>query len=200
MANILYFRSGVFENTYWMGLPAAKCPMDMWMYQELVFGLKTDCLIETGTLFGGSAMFFAHLFDVLGYGKVVSVDIELRAQLPKHPRIEYIEGSSVDEAVLERVEQACEGAKSVTVLLDSDHTADYKLKEMRAYSDFVSKGNYMIAEDTCFDYYPAWPEYGPGPAKAVESFVKENDKFLVDRKPEQHLISFAPMAFLRKVA
>lgn len=82
----------------------------------------------------------------------------------------------------------------------SDHTADYKLKEMRVYADFVSKGNYMIAEDTCFDHYPAWPEYGPGPAKAVKEFVKENPHFAIDRKPEQHMISFAPMAFLRKVA
>ena len=198
LANVLYFRSGVFERTYWMGAPAAKCPMDMWMYQELVFALKTDCLIETGTLFGGSALFFAHLFDVLGYGKVISIDIDLQARLPQHPRIEYIQGSSIDEGVLSSVAGFADDAKSVTVILDSDHTASYKLKEMRAYADFVTKGNFLIAEDTCFDYYPAWPEYGPGPAKAVEEFIKENKDFVIDRKPEHHLISFAPIAFLKK--
>jgi len=198
LANIIYFRQRVYEKTYWMGKPTAKCPMDMWMYQELLYALKTDLLIETGTLFGGSALYFANLFDMLGHGKVISVDIELRNNLPQHPRIEYIEGSSIDAEILAIIQRQVEVSNSVTVLLDSDHKADYKLKELNAYADFVTKGNYLIAEDTCFDYYPSWPEYGPGPAHAVQSFLKQNNGFELDRKPEHHLISFAPMAFLKK--
>jgi cephalosporin hydroxylase len=95
LANIIYFRSQVFDRTEWMGYRAAKCPMDMWIYQELMHKLGTDLLIETGTLLGGSALFFAHMFDLMGRGKVISVDIEIRDNLPQHPRIEYVEGSSV---------------------------------------------------------------------------------------------------------
>lgn len=200
LANIIYFRQQVYEKTNWMGRPAAKCPMDMWMYQELIHALKTDLLIETGTLHGGSALFFAHLFDIIGHGKVLSIDIELQSNLPQHPRIEYIRGSSVDEKILEQIEKQASAAKSVTVILDSDHAAAYKLKELDAYSKFVTKGNYIIAEDSCFDYYPAWPEYGPGPAQAIEAFIKKNDKFKVDRNPELHLISFSPMGFLKRIA
>jgi cephalosporin hydroxylase len=200
LANIIYFRQKAYEKTHWMGVPAAKCPMDMWMYQELIHALKTDLLIETGTLFGGSALFFAHLFDIIGHGKVLSVDIELQSTLPQHPRIEYLKGSSVDKDVLTQIEKHASSAESVTVILDSDHQADYKLKELEAYSKFVTKGNYIIAEDSCFDYYPAWPEYGPGPTQAIQAFMESNGDFKVDRNPELHLITFAPMAFLKRVS
>ena len=198
LANIIYFRQKAYESTSWMGCPAAKCPMDMWMYQELIYALKTDLLIETGTLFGGSALFFANLFDLIGHGKVISVDIKLQENLVQHPRIEYLEGSSVDDKILSKVSEFANDSQSVTVLLDSDHKADYKLQELNAYSKFVTDGNYIIAEDTCFDYYPAWPEYGPGPAHAVKAFLEQGDEFELDRKPEHHLITFAPMAFLKK--
>ena len=197
-ANILYFRSQVYEHTYWMGHKCAKCPMDMWVYQEMMKALGTDLLIETGTLLGGSALFFAHMFDIMGSGKILSIDINLQPGLPQHPRIEYIQGSSIDEQVLAQVKAATSTASSVIALLDADHKAPYKLKEMEAYKDFVTPGSFMIAEDTCFDAYPAFPEYGPGPAQAVKSFMSKNNQFEIDRSWERHLISFAPGGFLRK--
>jgi len=197
-ANILYFRSQVYENTFWMGHKCAKCPMDMWVYQEMMVQLGTDLLIETGTLRGGSALFFAHMFDMMGAGKIISIDIQLQSNLPQHPRIEYIESSSIDNAVLERVGTAADDAKSVIVLLDSDHKAPYKLREMELYAKFVTPGSYMIAEDTCFDAYPAFPEYGPGPAEAVKKFMAGNSEFEIDQSWERHMISFAPGGFLRK--
>ncbi len=198
LANILYFRSKVFEHTEWMGHKAAKCPMDMWVYQELMHKLETDLLIETGTLLGGSALFFAQMFELMGRGKLISIDIELRDDLPQHPRIEYIEGSSVAAEVLDQVTSACDKADSVMVLLDADHTAAYKYKEMQAYAGFVTPGSYLIAEDTCFDAYPAFPEHGPGPAAAVQRFVSENPDFEVDHTLERHLITFVPGGFLRR--
>lgn len=198
LANILYFRSKVFENTEWMGHKAIKCPMDMWVYQELMHSLKTDLLVETGTLLGGSALFFAHLFDIMGRGKLISVDIELRPDLPQHPRIEYIEASSIADGTLQRVRDASAASESVLVLLDSDHRSDYKLKEMHAYAEFVTPGSYMIAEDTCFDAYPAFPEHGPGPAAAVRQFLAQNPDFEADRSLERHLITFVPGGFLRR--
>lgn len=198
LANILYFRSQVFEHTEWMGVKAAKCPMDMWVYQEMMHKLQTDLLVETGTLLGGSALFFAQMFELMGRGKVISIDIELRDDLPRHPRIEYIKGSSIGADVLEQVAAACEPANSVMVLLDSDHKAPYKHEEMRLYSKFVTPGSYMIAEDTCFDAFPAFPEYGPGPAAAVQKFMAGNTEFEVDRCLERHLITFVPGGFLRR--
>ena len=198
LTNIFYFRQKVYEKTDWLGIKTAKCPMDMWVYQEIITNLKTDLLIETGTLFGGSALFFANLFDALGRGTVISIDIESQPNLPKHPRIKYIQGSSTDAKVLKKVRNYAEKAKSVSVILDSDHRADHKLDELRKYSEFVTSNNYIIAEDTCFDYFPAWPEYGKGPTAAVVDFLKENSQFEVDRSQEKHMITFSPMAFLKK--
>ena len=198
IANIIYYRSKVFERTKWMGHNAVKCPMDMWVYQELMHSLETDLLIETGTLLGGSALFFAQMFELMGRGKVISIDIEPGDDLPRHPRIEYIEGSSVAAEVLDQVRSACDTAASVMVLLDADHAAAYKYKEMQAYAGFVTPGSYLIAEDTCFDAYPAFPEYGPGPAAAVHRFVSENPDFEVDHSLERHLITFVPGGFLRR--
>ena len=129
---------------------------------------------------------------------MISIDIEMRDNLPQHPRIDYIEGSSVATEVLDQVAAASESASSVMVLLDSDHKAAYKLEEMRLYSGFVTSGSYLIAEDTCFDAYPAFPEHGPGPAAAVKEFMEGNTEFEVDRSVEQHLITFVPGGFLRR--
>jgi len=198
LANIIYFRSQAYEKTQWMGVKAMKCPMDMWIYQELMFALKTDLVIETGTFAGGSALFFAHMLDALGAGRVLSVDINLQQGLPQHSRIEYLEGSSISAPILEVVQARCDDAKSVLVILDSDHKAEYKLQELHAYAGFVTPGSYLIAEDTTFDYFPAWPEYGPGPASAVREFMKSDTRFETDRGQERHLVTFAPAAFLQR--
>lgn len=197
-ANILYFRSQVFNQTEWMGVKAAKCPMDMWVYQELMVRLKTDLLIETGTWLGGSALFFAHMFDLMGQGRVITVDIEQQPDLPQHERIEYLHGSSLDDGIIKHLEAACNQARSVLVILDSDHRKAHKLAELERYAPMVSPGSYLIAEDSCFDYYPAWPEFGAGPASAVREFMNSNTDFEIDRHQERHLLTFAPIGFLRK--
>lgn len=199
LANIIYFRSQVYEKTYWMGIKTAKCPMDMWIYQEIMFNLKPDLIIETGTLSGGSALYFAQMFDLIGKGKVLTIDINKHPDLPTHPRIKYITGSSTSVETLSLVEKEVKDKKSVMVILDSDHHADYKLKEMELYGKYVTVGNYMIAEDSCFDEFPAWPEYGPGPAAAIKKFMHKNTSFEIDRSKENHMITFAPKAFLKKI-
>lgn len=198
LANIIYFRSQVYERTEWMGVKTAKCPMDMWVYQELIHKIKPDLLIETGTLFGGSALYFAQLFDMMDHGKVITVDLQPQENLPQHSRIDYLVGSSIDPVILDTIQQAVSNSERVMVILDSDHKAEYKLKELNAYAGFVSKESYMIAEDTCFDAFPAWPEYGPGPLKAVGDFIQINKEFELDRSQEKHMITFSPMAFLKR--
>ena len=198
LANIIYFRSRVHERTSWMGVGAMKCPMDMWVYQELMFNLKTDLVIETGTASGGSALFFAHMLDIIGEGRVVSIDIDTGKNRPEHPRISYLHGSSISKEIIQTIGRFREAASSILVILDSDHQPDFKLEELNAYARFVTPGSYMIAEDTTFDYFPAWPEFGPGPASAVRKFLSNTTEFEADRDLEKHLITFAPLAFLRR--
>lgn len=199
-ANIIYFRSQVFNQTEWMGVKAAKCPMDMWVYQELMVRLKVDLVIETGTWHGGSALFFAHMLDLMGEGRVITVDIAPQPNRPAHPRIEYLEGSSLDDRILEHMTTASREARCVLVILDSDHRKDHKLAELQRYAPLVTPGSYLIAEDSCFDYFPAWPEFGAGPASAVREFMKDNTDFDIDREQERHLLTFCPIGFLRRKA
>ena len=101
------------------------------------------------------------MFDALGAGRFVSIDVKLSDSLPDHPRIRYIQGSSISHAVPGQVRQCCDSAQLVMVVLDAEHKADYKLKELRACSEFVTPGDHMVAEDSTFDFFPSWPEFGP---------------------------------------
>jgi cephalosporin hydroxylase len=87
---------------------------------------------------------------------------------------------------------------SVLVILDSDHTKDHVLAEMRAYGPLVTRGSYLIVEDTNINGHPVLPDFGPGPWEAVEEFLQGNDQFQVDRSREKLLMTFNPMGYLRR--
>ena len=48
--------------------------------------------IETGTGDGGRALFLASICELLGHGQVVSIGEHSREDLPRHPRIRYVDG------------------------------------------------------------------------------------------------------------
>ena len=180
------------------GTRIIKCPLDLWIYQELVFELEPDLIVETGTMDGGSALYFASLLDLLGTGEVVSVDKVDRPGRPSHPRIDYVLGSSVDEDVLAEVRARAERARTVLVALDSGHTADHVHAELHAYGPLVTPGSYMIVEDTNINGHPVEPTFGPGPMEAVHAFLGETTEFELDRDREKFLLTFNPSGFLRR--
>ena len=118
---LIYFhrRDSTWKNTHWMGTPVQNIPFDLWVKQEIIYETRPQLIIETGTFDGGSAMFYASLFDLLGEGEVVSIDIDPQPGLPSHPRIEFITASSIDSSVVEKLKARSEG-KRVMVILDSD--------------------------------------------------------------------------------
>ena len=171
----------------WLGYEMLKWPTDLWVYQEIIAETKPDVIIETGTFRGGSALFYATLCDLLGHGQVVTVDIDesVRAVLPPHPRISYLTGSSSDPAILKKIEAIVANRANVLVILDSDHIRDHVLNELRLYCRFIPRDGHLIVEDTIINGHPAYPEFGPGPMEAVESFLAENRDFYVDRERER---------------
>jgi len=190
---------GTWYDTNWLGRPVWKCPLDLWIYQELLAMLRPDFVIETGTLHGGSAFYLASVMDLIGAGRVISIDIADPRGLPAHPRVTLLQGSSVSDNILREVIAMTMDARSVMVILDSDHRAAHVGKELRAYSDLVSGGGYMIVEDTNVNGHPVLPNYGPGPMEAVEEFLAEDRRFAVDKRSEKFLMTFNPNGFLRKV-
>ena len=186
------------KYAHWRGTRVIKCPLDLWIYQELVFELEPDLIVETGTMDGGSALYFASLLDLLGAGEVVSVDKVDRPGRPSHPRIDYVLGSSVEEDVLADVRARAERARTVLVALDSGHTASHVHAELHAYGPLVTPGSYMIVEDTNINGHPVEPTFGPGPMEAVHAFLGETTEFELDRDREKFLLTFNPSGFLRR--
>jgi Cephalosporin hydroxylase len=118
--------------------------------------------VETGTAHGGSALCLATLCEATGHGEVVSVDIGEWPDRPRHPRLTYLTASSTDPAAVERVAQRARGARTVLVVLDSDHRRDHILAELYAYAPLVTPGSYLVVEDTNVNGHPVYEEFGPG--------------------------------------
>jgi cephalosporin hydroxylase len=196
----LYYDTAVWKDTYWLGVRAQKCPLDLWIYQELLHELRPDLIVETGTAHGGSALYLASVCELLGRGEIVTVDIHPIEGRPDHPRITYVSGSSTANDVVEHVTGLAEGRERVLVILDSDHSRDHVLDELRIYGPLVSPGSYLVVEDTNVNGHPVLPEHGPGPMEAVEEFLAETDGFEIDVAREKFFLTFNPRGFLRKRA
>src|SRR5262249_52950345 len=157
-------------------------PLDLWVYQEILWEVKPSLIVETGTYRGGSAFYFASLLDLIGDGQVVTIDVNPPTGRPTHPRVEYIQGSSVAPDVIEKVEKRVPRASGpVLVILDSDHHEPHVSKELELYHDFVTPESYLIVEDTNINGHPVNPFFGPGPMEAVQSFLPKHQQFVADR-------------------
>ncbi len=194
--------------THWLGVQAMKCPLDMWVYQEIIYETRPDILIETGTCQGGSALFYAGLFDQLQHGKVFTVEIQdFRDKQPKHPRINYLMGSSSDEAIVRQIRQQIAAGDRVMVTLDSLHTKQHVSDELRLYAPLVSVGSYLVVEDTHLGGHPlnsvvegsGFPAGDPGPWGAVEQFLAAHPEFTADRSREKFGLTFNPRGWLKRV-
>jgi cephalosporin hydroxylase len=182
----------------WFGYKLLKCPLDLWIYQELIVRTRPDVIVETGTYYGGSALFLAMLLDQIGAGSVLTIDVTPQPGRPAHPRIEYLLGSSTDRAIADRVRAAVAGRRAM-VILDSDHSAAHVHAEMTTFAPLVQMGDYMVVEDTNVNGHPAWPSHGPGPMEAIERFLNERHDFVVDPRCERFLMTLNPRGYLRRV-
>lgn len=205
--HLLYYRHALqtWRNTFWRGIQVWKCPLDLWVYQEIVFEVRPDLIIETGTGHGGSAHFLATLCDVSGRGDVITVDLhgtpfgsQAPTQRPEHPRITYLVGSSTSASVVHAIQARIQPHHRVLVILDSDHTRDHVLDELLIYGRMVTPGSYLIVEDTNVNAHPVLPRFGPGPMEAIEDFLKKDASFHSDETREKFFMTFNPRGFLRK--
>jgi cephalosporin hydroxylase len=200
MFHMCYYNSRIWENTFWHGHQILKCPMDMWIYQELIWKIKPDYIIETGTFRGGSALYYSHLFDLQGQGEVITIDVLERPNRPEHDRIHYLIGSSSDAEIFSQVQSMIGENKKVMVVLDSDHSRDHVFKEMQLWHSMVSKDSYMIVEDSNVNGYPVRPDFGPGPMEAINDFLQINNMFEIDNSQEKFLMTQNPRGYLKKIS
>ena len=200
--HLLYYNSwkDTIRKTNWLGVPTIKCPLDCWIYQEIIYQIKPDLIIECGTSYGGSALFFASLFDLIDNGKVITIDIsEEIKNKPQHKRIQYLIGSSTSNYIIEQVKSQISANDKVMVMLDSDHKKAHVLDELKIYSEFVSKGSYLIVEDSNINGHPVLPNFGLGPMEAIEDFLKEKKNFIIDKSKEKFYMTFNPNGYLKRI-
>lgn len=200
-----YEKSRTWEQTKWLGVPFWKLPFDAFVMQELICKIKPDCIIETGTGLGGSSVFYASILEMIGHGKVITVDIDGRKQLWKDctnmeilSRIRFIWGSSIDKSTLSKINSFIHPNQTIMVILDSWHSYEHVLQELEMYYPFVTRSSYLIVEDTHVSGHPIEWKWGKGPYEAVEDFLKKHQNFEIDQECEKHLMTFNPRGFLKR--
>jgi cephalosporin hydroxylase len=195
----------------WMGLPFIQLPQDMVVTQEIIWETKPDVIIETGIAWGGSVVFYASLLQLLGKGEVVAVDLNLydhvRDQIMSYPfsnRIHLYKGSSTDTSVVDKIKSHVRAGQKVMVCLDSNHTHQHVLDELRLYAPLVSKGQYLIVSDTVVEDIPPQEHrprpWGPGnnPKTALRQYMKESDRFEIDQYVnDKLLLTYTPDGYCR---
>ncbi|MBV8166925.1 MAG: class I SAM-dependent methyltransferase [Alphaproteobacteria bacterium] len=188
--------------TSWFGYLAVKCPLDLWVYQELLVRHRPDLIVECGTSFGGSALFLATMCELLDHGRILSIDIDAsKAEIrPRHPRIQYLAGSSTDPDIVGEAVRQAAMVDRVMVILDSDHTQTHVAGELDAYHGLVRKGGYLIVEDTNVNGHPTEPGFGPGPMEALDAFLAQHPEFVIDSACERFLMTCNPRGYLVRVA
>jgi len=200
------------HQTNWLGEPTLNLPQDMFALQEIIFNTRPKFILELGVAWGGSLLFYATLMEALGGGRIIGVDIylpdDLKARLGSHGRLSerltLIDGSSIEAETLARVKSIVGNCREVMVVLDSYHTHEHVLKELRLYSPLVGKGHYLVCGDTVVEDIPEQAHrsrpWGPGnnPKTALRQFLQENDRFVVDDYVDMKLLlSCSPGGYLK---
>jgi cephalosporin hydroxylase len=200
----LFYNSGIWTTTRWLGVPTAQNPNDAWIHQEIIARVKPDFIVEAGTWNGGSAVLWATILQQVNpAGRVITIDIKDYVSAAKEfpivkEKVDFLIGSSVDPAIVAEVKRRVDG-KKVLVILDSNHSKAHVLAEMKAYAPLVPKDSYMIVQDTNVNGHPVLPNFGPGPMEAVDEFLATNDEFRPDTDAERLMFTMHPKGYLRRV-
>ena len=209
-------RSDKFGYGYqwtWLGLPIIQMPQDIVATQEIIWACKPDVIIETGIAWGGSVVMYASILQLIGKGKVVAVDLNLMdhvsEQIMSYPfsdRIHLYKGSSTAGDIVTKIKAHIEPGQSVMVLLNSDHTHEHVLNELRLYAPLVTKDQYLVVSDTIVNDIPEQGHrarrWGPGnnPKTALMAFLQEFKGFEVDPHINgKLLLTYTPDGYCRRV-
>lgn len=227
-------RASHFNYSYhfeWLGRPIIQYPQDIVGVQQLLWNIQPDLVIETGIARGGSLIFYASILELIAQcggpqdGSILGIDIDIREHnrqaILSHPmskRIEMLQGSSIDSGIIKEVHERAKQRRRILVCLDSNHTHEHVLEELRVYAPLVSPGSYIIVFDTVIEDLPSslvkdrpWAK-GNNAKTAVFQYLKELNsqstlasdgqrlRLEIDRQIEsQLLITVAPSGYLRRI-
>lgn len=192
-------KKGVKKKTSYFGIKTLKNPLDFWVYQQIIYEIKPDVIIEIGNLAGGSALALAHFLDLMQKGRIIAIDIDhslIDTKVKQHPRITFVTSDAV--ASFEQVKSMIGKDEKVLIIEDSAHTYENTLGVLEKFSPLISIGSYFIVEDSiCHHGVDDGPT--PGPYEAIEKFISENKNFEIDRSREAYMITWNPKGYLKKI-
>jgi cephalosporin hydroxylase len=203
----LWYSSKAWGEVTWQGHQILKNPLDLWLYQEIIFSHRPDVLIETGTHVGGSALYFSSIAQLFGVPMdVITIDIvaKITFDAEGHRIFPFVGVSTTSSTVtkvtarLRETAHKLERDPRIMVVLDSDHSKDNVLEELRLYAPLVTAGQYLVVEDTNINGHPVYPDHGPGPFEAVTEFLKDHPEFSPDKNCERYLMTFSPRGWLKR--
>jgi cephalosporin hydroxylase len=218
----IWLRAG-WDNKYvytftWLGRPIIQLPEDLLRLQEIIYRIKPDVIIETGVAHGGSLIFYASLCKAMAKGRVIGIDVEIRAHNRRaveshelYPFITLIEGNSVSSLVVETVKGEVKPHETVIVLLDSNHSKAHVLAELNAYAPLVTQDSYIVAMDGIMENLAGAPRTEPdwtwnNPRQAALEFVNSNPEFVIEEPPflfnESQIaerVTYWPSAYIKRV-
>lgn len=203
----------------WLGRPIIQYPQDIVAMQELIFKVQPDLIIETGIAHGGSLIFSSSMLELNAIcggpsdAEVIAVDIDIRAHnreaIEAHPmskRITMIQGSSIAPEIVAQVKEKAKGKKKILISLDSNHTHEHVLEELKAYAPLTSVGSYCVVFDTIIEdmpkgYYSDRPwDVGNNPKTAVWEYLKTHPEFEIDKEMDgKYLITVNHNGYLKRV-
>lgn len=208
-------------NFHWLGRPIIQIPQDTVTFQEMIWEVKPDCIIETGIAHGGSLIFSASMLAIMESCSlienpiVVGIDIDIRphnrSEIEKHPLSKYIhlfEGSSVDNEIVRKVQQIADKHQRVMVFLDSNHTHSHVHQELIAYAPMVTRQSFCVVLDTGIeDIDPSavaegrpWCK-GNSPKSALNQFLSEDHRFMLDNYYHQKaILTSCPGGIVRRIS
>lgn len=197
-------------NFSWMGRPVIQLPEDLFMVQEVIYRVRPDVIVETGVAHGGSAVFYASLLELLGRGRVISIDIEIRPHnrraLDQHPlrhRISLLEGNSVALETVQEVRRMVGAGEKVMAILDSNHSKAHVLQELELYSALIAPGSYIVVADGNMEDLQDVPGGSQkwltdNPRVAIHEFLGTHPEFEIDPEPTRLGVTYWPEAYLRR--
>ena len=197
----------------WLGVPIIQFPSDMIVLQEIIFKYKPDIIVETGVAHGGSLLFYSSILSLLKKKfSVIGVDIKIKSinkkkilSTPLSKHIKLFESSSTNNSTFEKIKKITLG-KKIIVILDSNHSHDHVLNEIKMYSQLIKKNGYLVVMDTAIEFIKKkhvnkGRNFGPGnsPFTAIQKFLEQNSQFKIDKFYENKaLITSAINGFLKK--
>lgn len=183
-----FHESNVWKGMTWHGIRTLKLPSDIWNYQEIIFERRIEHVIETGTRHGGSAVFFAETLAARrAAGPVISIDVDAASRSIRACQgVHFLIGDSAAQPLVAQALSLLPAARGpLFLILDSDHSRDHVLRELRAWVPQLRSGDYLVVEDTIVNGHPVRPEHGPGPFEAIVDYLQEAPELLVHDAPRE---------------